>query len=138
MSREIAVAALVIGVLIIGGADNPNYTKCHDAGVGKGLRGNELSQFELQCLGFQPMTVSVSEAVPAGAKDHLIGVWYSANADCSSKGLPTVRVTGAPAHGMVRVQTGSNLPNSPSGPGGCTLSTEVLYTPQPGFVEMDQ
>jgi hypothetical protein len=96
MSREIAVAALVIGVLIIGGADNPNYTKCHDAGVGKGLRGNELSQFELQCLGFQPMTVSVSEAVPAGAKDHLIGVWYSANADCSSKGLPTVRVTGAP------------------------------------------
>jgi hypothetical protein len=85
----------------------------------------------------------IIRAVPAGTKNREIGHWYSVHPDCSSAGLPVIRITGSPAHGAVSLRSGSDFPNFPaSNPRyRCNLrrvpSTQILYTPQPGFTGSD-
>jgi hypothetical protein len=87
--------------------------------------------------------VNRTVVVPVGTTNRKIGYWGEVNPDCSSQGLPTVRITKSPTHGSLSERNGTDFPSFPSNNQRyrCNLrrepSVQLFYTPQPGFMGTD-
>jgi hypothetical protein len=72
-----------------------------------------------------------------------VGRYISVNADCSSTGYATVRVTTAPQHGALTTHKGKGFPYFAAGDShyDCNMrkadAVLVEYRPEPGFIGTD-
>jgi hypothetical protein len=71
-----------------------------------------------------------------------LALFNALNADCSSMGYTSLRVTNAPQHGTVTTRKGKGYPNYGAGPlRDCNMrkvdGVLAYYTPEPGFTGTD-
>jgi hypothetical protein len=87
----------------------------------------------------KPATPPPFERTMAADTSAVLNFAYGVNRDCSSRGLPKLRIVQQPAHGSAKVEVRSDFPRFPAGtPFAVCNATKVPgvsveYTPQSGF-----
>ena len=90
-------------------------------------------------IGLPACAQSANKTMVAGGTLRL-GHYASANPDCSSKGRTIVRVSNAPAHGMVLLRSGKDFSHFPSLPQCNAVRVEGVtaqYRSQRGYIGTD-
>src|SRR5262249_18581305 len=108
-------------------------------------RGQETKQRFSIAVGGNPSALVATESPRVVALDHKIEIdfIYAINADCSSVGLPIVRVLEQPRNGNVAVENGTGFSNFAADNQRYECNkrksegVSVVYDPRPGFTGTD-